>query len=171
MSAPRVGITSLETRDWPEEWYPSGPRAFAKRARGAGWDARMAFSRGRVPAAKTDEWDVRDMIGVWLDGYGQRLAAFWERNPEAQFSAKKLDAGVKAGEIPSGMVWAVSWTAVFLGPGIAFPYPNLTELDEMVAAKGDVGPEWWAYVEHRVRAARARAKSAPASAAKERDHA
>lgn len=160
MSAPAPIITSEETwRTWEESWYPSGPRTFAKRARAAGWEARIGFSRGSVPGQALDSWEVRDMIGVWIDGYGRRAGAFWERNPEAEFTAKKLDKGIKPGELPSGMIWSASGTLIMLGGGMAFPYCNLTKLDEWVALKGTVLPTWYEGIRDAVVKAEADAKA------------
>lgn len=149
------GITSLESyaQGWDEAWYPSGPRNFAKRARAAGWDVRIGFSRGSIPGAKEDTWETRDIIGVWLNGYGKRAGAFWERNPDAEFSARKLEAGnIKPGEVPSGMQWSSTGGLIMIGPKTAFPYANLTEMDEWVSLRGAVLPSWYEAISCWVRA-------------------
>lgn len=155
MSIPAPIITSAETWPaWDEEWYPSSPRAFAKRARAAGWEARIGFSRGYVQTG-SDSYEIRDIIGVWVDGYGRRACGLWERNPDAEFSAKKLDAGIKPGEIPTGAKWATAGTLIMLGGGMAFPYANLTNLDEWVSLKGAVLPAWYEAIRDKVLAAEA----------------
>jgi hypothetical protein len=175
VTQPAPVITSIETYEtWEEAWYPSGPRGFAKAARAAGWEARIGFSRGYVPGAKADTWEVRDVIGVHVNGFGRRAVALWERNPEAEFSAKKLEAGVKAGEIPSGMAWSSSGTGIHLGGGRSWPYANLTDLKEWVALQGAVLPAWYEIIQAWVQAHEERdmrkAKAAP-SKTKERSHA
>lgn len=169
-------ITTKDTWPaWEECWYSGGPRSLAKLARGSGWEARMGFSRGYVPGLAKDSWEIRDMIGVYLNGYGRRAAAFWERNPDAEFSQKKLDSGtIKPGEIPSGMAWSSSGTWIGLGNGMVWTYANLTDLKEWVLVNGAVLPLWYtmiqawvqAHTERDVRAAREK----PAKAA-ERGHA
>src|SRR3954470_17110617 len=78
LAMPEPITTSRDTyASWDEAWYPRGPRMFLKLARDNGWDGRMGFSRGHVPAGK-DKHEIRDMIGVYVDGYGRRGAAFWE---------------------------------------------------------------------------------------------
>lgn len=157
---PAPEVTSTWTHEnWEEEWYPSGPRAFAKRARAAGWDVRVGFSRGSIPGAKKDTYATRDMIGVWLDGFGKRAGVFWERNPDAEFSAKKLEAGPKPGEIPSGMNWTTKGGSIRFGPGMSFPYPNLTQMDEWVALQGAVLPGWYEGIKTKVLEAEAAAKA------------
>lgn len=138
-------ITSRETyRTWDYAWYPSGPRGFLRRAEAAGWDVRMGFSRGYIPGAKADTWDMRDMIGVWVNGYGRRAAAFWSRNPDAEFSARKLEAGnIKPGEIPSGMTWKASGTTIRISERESWTYASLADLDEWVALHGAVLPSWY----------------------------
>lgn len=138
-------ITSTETwNTWDEEWYPAGPRNFAKRARGYGWDARIGFSRGYVVGQAVNSWELRDIIGVWIDGWGgKRAGALWERNPDAEFTARKLESGVKPGEIPSGMQWKSSGTMIMIAKGRAFPYASLTKLDEWVSQLGAVSPAWY----------------------------
>lgn len=141
------GISSRETwPEWDEAWYPAGPRALAKAARSAGWEARIGFSRGHTDGG------VRDIIGVWLDGFGRRAAAFWERNPDAEFSARKLEAGVKDGEIPSGAQWSSSGTMVMAGKGMSWGYANLTDFREWLALQGNVPPEWYTNVQSWVQA-------------------
>ena len=159
-TAPPPGITSIETyKTWEEAWYPAGPRALAKAARAAGWEARVGFSRGYVPGSKAGSWDVRDIIGVWLDGFGRRAAAFWERNPEAEFSAKKQESGtIKDGEIPSGMKWSSSGGLIMLGKGMAFPYANLSDLEEWVKLQGAVLPAWYRTIQDWVQAHEENAK-------------
>lgn len=158
MSCPPPVITSMETwQSWDEDWYPRGPRTFLARARAQGWDARMGFSRGSVEGAKQDTWEIRDMIGVWVNGYGYRAGAFWERNPEAEFSARKLDAGVTPGEIPSGMQWKNSGTMIMQGKGRSFPYANITQFTAWIDLHGEVPPTWYADLRYMVLAARERA--------------
>lgn len=141
---PAPEVTSTWTwENWEEEWYPASPRAFAKKARAAGWDVRMGFSRGSIEGRKANTYATRDMIGVWLDGFGRRAVVIWERNPDAQFTAKKLEAGIKPGEIPSGMAWKPNGGSIRMGKGMAFPYPNLTEMEEWVALRGAVLPSWY----------------------------
>jgi hypothetical protein len=173
---PEPIISSNETYEsWDEAWYPSGPRSLAKAAREAGWEARIGFSRGYVPGQSKDSWEVRDIIGVWLNGYGRRAVATWERNPEAEFSAKKLEAGnIKPGEIPSGMAWSSSGTAIMVAKGRSWPYANLTDLKEWVALHGAVLPSWYTMIQAWVQAHEERdvrkAKDKPTKT-KERSHA
>jgi len=160
-------ITSLESyaMGWDESWYPLGPRSFAKRARAAGWEVRIGFSRGKVPGQAADSWETRDMIGVWLNGFGRRAVALWERNPYAEFSARKLEAGIKPGEVPSGMAWSSKGGQIMLGQGRAFPYANLADMDEWVAVQARVLPSWYEAIqawvqgheEHTKRKAKAKA--------------
>lgn len=173
---PEPEITSIQTYEsWDEAWYPSGPRGFAKAARAAGWEARIGFSRGPVPGQAADTWETRDIIGVWVNGYGKRAVATWERNPNAEFSAKKLEAGnIKPGEIPSGMAWSSSGTAIRLAGGMSWGYANLTDLKEWVALKGAVLPSWYTMIQAWVQAHEERdvrkAKATPTKA-QERAHA
>jgi hypothetical protein len=156
---PDIVITSQETYEsWDEEWYPSGPRGLLKFARENGWEARIGFSRGPVPGQAADSWEIRDIIGVYLSGYGKRAVATWERNPEAEFTAKKLEAGVKPGEIPSGMKWSSSGTAIRMTKAWSWPYANLTDLKEWLALHGDVLPSWYEAIATRVHEAEKRAK-------------
>jgi hypothetical protein len=170
MTGPKPEITSVESysQGWDEEWYPAGPRGFAKRARAAGWDVRIGFSRGSIPGARADTWVVRDAIGVWLNGYGRRAVVVWTRNPEAEFSARKLEAGtIKPGEIPSGMRWSSTGGLIMIGKYRAFPYANLTDMEEWVALRGAVLPAWYeairswvlAHEEHAARKAKAKAEA------------
>lgn len=155
MTQPEPIITSQETyENWDEAWYPSGPRSLARAARAAGWEARIGFSRGYVPGQAEDSWNVRDIIGVWVNGYGKRAVALWERNPEAEFSAKKLEAGVRPGEIPSGMAWSSTGTGIMLpaAMGMSWPYANLTDLKEWIALKGNVLPSWYTMIQAWVQA-------------------
>lgn len=172
---PEPIITSIETcESWEEAWYPSGPRGLANAARDAGWEARIGFSRGYVPGAKADTYEVRDIIGVWFNGYGKRAVATWERNPEAEFSARKLEAGVKPGEIPSGMQWSTSGTAIMVGKGRSWPYANLTDLKEWVELRGAVLPSWYEHIQAWVQAHEerdVRKAQATKSKTKERSHA
>lgn len=177
MTAPPPVITTRETWPaWDEAWYPSGPRAFAKRTRSAGWLARIAFSRGYVPGQAQDTYVVRDIIGVWVDGYGRRAVAFWERNPEAEFSVKKQDSGtIKSGEIPSGMAWSSVGTAIILGAGVSYTYAGLKDLDAWVEVHGNVDPSWYVMIQAWVLAheehARRKAKTKASNEAQEREDA
>lgn len=158
---PEPEVTSTWTAEnWEEEWYPRAPRGFMAKARAAGWDVRIGFSRGSIPGAKANTYQTRDMIGVWLDGFGKRAGVFWERNPDAVFSAKKLEASPKPGEIPSGMMWTTKGGSIRFGPGMAFPYPNLTEMEEWVALRGEVLPSWYVACQKRVMDAAAKASGA-----------
>lgn len=151
-------ITSIETWEtWEEAWFPSSPRSFAKAARAEGWEARIGFSRGYVQVSK-DSWEIRDVIGVWLDGYGRRAVAYWERNPEAEFSARKLEAGIKPGEVPSGQQWKTSGTAIMSGKGRSFGYANVTELKEWLALHGAALPSWYEAIKTKVQTAEAEAE-------------
>jgi hypothetical protein len=175
VSAPPPIITNLETTSaWDEKWYPSGPRSLAALARTHGWDVRMGFSRGYVPGAREGTYELRDTIGVWMDGYGRRAAAFWERNPDAQFSARKLETGVEYGEIPSGMTCKASHTTIYVQGGGVFSYASLSDLKEWITARGEVRPFWCESVRARVlmqnENARARARAAPVHK-KEKEHA
>lgn len=144
MSAPPPVITTLDTVDvWPAEWYPRSPRAFLAVALEAGWSAKMAFCRGYVAGQKADTWDLRDQIAVWLDGYGKRAVMIWERNPDAEFTAKKLDTGIKLGEIPSGYKWSPKGGSIMLGKGMSFPWLNSTQMTEWTKLRGDVLPSWY----------------------------
>lgn len=157
---PEPEVTSTWTyENWEEAWFPSAPRGFAKRARAAGWDVRVGFSRGFVEGRKANTYDLRDLIGVWLDGFGKRAGVFWERNPNAEFTAKKLESGVKPGELPSGMMWTAKGGSIRFGPGMAFPYPNLTEMEEWVKLQGNVMPSWYVACQKRVQDAALKAKS------------
>jgi hypothetical protein len=150
---PEITITSEQTYEsWDEAWFPSGPRSLAKLARDAGWEVRIGFSRGPVAGQKADTWEIRDLIGVWVNGYGKRAVALWERNPEAEFSARSLEKGVKPGDIPSGMKWATAGTAIMLGKGRSWPYANLTDLKEWIAVHGAVLPSWYTMIQAWVQA-------------------
>jgi hypothetical protein len=83
------------------------------------------------------------MIGVWLDGFGKRAVMLWERNPEAEFTAKKLEAGIKPGEIPSGATWKPRGGSVVSGRGRSFPWMNATQMKEWTALQGNVLPSWY----------------------------
>lgn len=146
---PPIVINSQQTYEsWDEAWYPSGPRTLAKLAREHGWEVRIGFSRGPVPGQKADTWEYRDIIGVWLDGYGKRAVATWERNPDAEFSQRKLDAGnIKSSEIPSGMQWSTTGVAIRMARGRSWPYANLTDIKEWIALHGDVLPSWYTTIQ------------------------
>jgi hypothetical protein len=146
VSQPDPVITSRDSVDWPEDWYPGPAKTFAKTARAVGWDVRIGFSRGYVPGQKADTWDVRDMIGVWLDGFDKRAVMLWERNPEAEFTAKKLEASIRPGEIPSGAKWSPKGGSLLLGNGRSFPWMNATQMKEWTVLKGAVLPSWYAQV-------------------------
>lgn len=104
--APPPIVDSVWTHEhWPEEWFPNAVQMFARRARGAGLEARVGFSRGWVPGRAAGTFVIRDLIGCWVNGRGGRLVMLWERDPEAPFSARKLEKGVAPGEIPSGQMW------------------------------------------------------------------
>lgn len=173
MTTPEPIITTQETHGWPWEWYPAGPRAAAKLAKECGWDVIMAFSRGYVPGPG-ESWVLRDMIGVWVDGYRHRAVAIWERNPEAEFTAKKLESGIKPGEIPSGMQWSISSTLIMIGSGASFPYASLTDFRDWISRKADVDAEWYLDIRsaalEKERAAKAKTKASPAKA-KIKEHA
>ena len=105
-AAPPPIVDSAWTHEhWPEEWFPSMVQAFARRARAAGLEARVGFSRGWVPGRAAGTFVIRDLIGCWVNGRGGRLVMLWERDPDAPFSARKLEKGVEPGEIPSGQMW------------------------------------------------------------------
>jgi hypothetical protein len=105
-AAPPPIVTSEQTFEhWPEEWYPNAVRLFARKVRAAGLEARIGFSRGWVPGRSAGTFAMRDLIGCWVNGRGGRLVMLWERDPEAEFSARKLEKGVAPGEIPSGRMW------------------------------------------------------------------
>ena len=144
MSAPPPIITTLQTvHAWPEEWYPRSPRSFLKTALDAGWDARMAFCRGYVAGQKADSWELRDQIAVWIDGFGKRAVMIWERNPDAEFTAKKLEAGIKPGEIPSGYKWSPRGGSIMWGKGLSFPWLNATQMTEWTTLRGNVLQSWY----------------------------
>jgi hypothetical protein len=104
--APPPIVDSAWTHEhWPEAWFPSAVQAFARRTRAAGLKARVGFSRGWVPGRAAGTFAIRDLIGCWVNGRGGRLVMLWERDPEAPFSARKLEKGVAPGEIPSGQMW------------------------------------------------------------------
>jgi hypothetical protein len=146
-------ITPRETWEtWDEEWYPRSPRLVARTLRSAGWSVRVGFSRGYVPGQKADTYVLRDMIGVWADGYGKRAAWFWERNPEAEFTAKKLERGIKPGEIPSGMEWSTSGTTIIMGNGVSWVYASHTDLLEWAQLQGAVLPSWYEHIQAWVQA-------------------
>lgn len=171
---PEPEFTSLQAYDLiPEECYPSSMRSLAKAARASGWEARIGFSRGPVPGAKAGTWQTRDMIGVWVDGFGKRAVALWERNPDAEFSAKKLEAGnIKPGEIPSGMQWSTAGTSILLGRGMSWGYANLTDFKEWLALQGAVLPGWYEIIQAWVLAHEERdTRKAKTTKAPEREHA
>lgn len=68
---------------WPEDWYPTAVRSFARKVRAAGLEARVGFSRGWVPGRAAGTFAIRDLIGCWVSGRGGRLVMIWERNPES----------------------------------------------------------------------------------------
>lgn len=152
-------ITSTWTHEhWEEAWYPASPRNLAKRARAAGWEVRLGFSRGYAEGRKANTYALRDVIGVWLDGFGKRAVVYWERNPDAEFTAKKLEAGIKPGEIPSGYQWTPRGGSIIGEKGTSFPYPNLTEMEEWISLGGAVLPDWYESTKRRVLAAQAKAR-------------
>jgi hypothetical protein len=152
-------VTSTWTHEnWEEEWYPAPARTLAKKARAAGWEVRIGFSRGYVEGRKANTYAMRDVIGVWLNGYGKRAVVYWERNPDAEFTAKKVEAGIKPGEIPSGYKWSPKGGSIIAGKGVSFPYPNLTEMGEWIALCGAVLPSWYEATQRR---AQAEAKTEP----------
>lgn len=167
MSIPPPILTNLETQDWDEEWYPRSPRAFLKMARAAGWEARIGFSRGYVTGQAADSYEVRDVIGVWLNGYGRRAVMSWSRNPEAEFTAKKLEAGVKPDEIPSGMKWKPEGGSIMLGKGKSFPWLNATQMEEWTKLRGSVLPSWYDEVRTAYFTAQAAAKERAKTKAQE----
>lgn len=164
---PKPEITTHETQDWDEEWYPRSPRAFLKLARDAGWEARIGFARGYVTGQAADTYEVRDFIAVWLNGYGRRACMSWTRNPEAEFTAKKLEAGIKPGEIPSGMKWKPEGGSIMLGRGMSFPWLNATQMEEWTKLRGNVLPAWYDKIRTDYFAAQAAAKERAAAKAKE----
>lgn len=90
--APAPIVDSVQTHEhWPEAWFPNAVQMFARRARGAGLEARVGFSRGWVPGRAAGTFAIRDLIGCWVNGRGGRLVMLWERNPESA--------------TPSGQMW------------------------------------------------------------------
>jgi hypothetical protein len=171
-----IEISSTETYAQGWDQWPLGVRQLVAYAERYGWSVRTGFSRGQIPGQKTDSWVTRDMIGVWLDGYGHRAVAWWERNPDARFTAKKLDTGIKAGEIPSGLKWTSSATAIWQHgrrPGApCYPYANLTEIREWLEVCGMVDAGFWDRARERVLAARAAsAVKSRTQVTKQREHA
>ncbi len=157
---PAPEVTSTWTWEhWEEEWFPVPPRSFAKKARAAGWEVRIGFSRGSMDGRKANTYVTRDMIGVWIDGFGKRAVVIWERNPDAEFTAKKLESGVKPGEIPSGAKWSPRGGSIRYGKGMAFSYPNLTEMEEWVALQGAALPSWYEACRQRALAAETKRKT------------
>ena len=165
-SAPPPIVSTRETTHWPEDVFPSAARSFAKLARAAGWEVRIGFNRGYVPAQAADTWEVRDGVSVWLNGYGKRAVGAWERNPNAQFTQAKLDAGVKPGEEPSGRKWKFTHGTEILGRGESFPWMGSDQLKEWAKLQGNVLPSWYAKVREEHFAKLAKTKAAQAAKTK-----
>ncbi len=145
-AAPPPIVASTETTHWPEDVFPTSARSFAKLARAAGWEVRIGFNRGYVPAQAAGKWEIRDGVSVWLNGYGKRAMAAWERNPNAQFTQAKLDKGVKPGEVPSGRSWKFTNGTVILARGQSFPWMGSDQTKEWTKLQGNVLPEWYVKV-------------------------
>ncbi len=165
-AAPRPIVSSTETIHWPEDVFPSAARSFAKLARAAGWEVRIGFNRGYVPAQAAGRWEVRDGVSVWLNGYGRRAMAAWERNPNAQFTQAKLDKGVKPGEVPSGRKWTFTNGTVILGKGQSFPWMDSDRTKEWAKVRGGVDPSWYVEVREAHFAKLAKTKAAQAAKTK-----
>ena len=104
----------------------------------------------------------KDSIGVWVDGYGLRGAAFWTRNPDAKFTQARLESGVKLGEIPSGVNWKADGTLIYGIISTPWVYASHTEFGEWLAACGDMPVEWYETSRARVIAARVKARKVSA---------
>lgn len=135
--------TSLDTWQW-WQWWTKGALSLAARAEGCEWQVRIGFSRTVS----------KDVIGVWVDGYGLRGAAFWTRNPDAKFTQAKLDKGIASGEIPSGVNWKADGTLIYGIISTPWPYASHTEFGEWIDARGDMPVEWYEKSRARVLAAR-----------------
>lgn len=122
-----IEITSIETYEMQWDQWPAGVRRLTYLAETMGWSVRVGFSRGDLEPGKT-----RDTIGVWLNGYGHRAAAFWERDPES--------------DTVSGYAWKATTTAIWQGgrrPGApCFPYANHSDFKEWVEARGAMAPDF-----------------------------
>jgi len=122
-----IEISSIETYNQGWDQWPLGVRQMIAMAEVHGWAVRTGFSRGEVPGRKRDTWAMRDMIGVWVDGYGHRAVAWWERNPDS--------------DTVSGYSWKAAGTAIWPGgrpsPGTpAFPYANVADFKEWLTMRG-----------------------------------
>lgn len=147
--------TSQDTQAW--DCWPPAILALRKVAIEAGWDVRVGFSRGYVPGRAGGTLELVDMLGVWVDGFGMRGGAFWERKPDS--------------ETASGYAWKADSTIIRASPLLAgFPYANHTEFRVWLKAQGRCAPSWFAMSRERVMAARAKAKAAVPAKAKTREN-
>lgn len=67
---------------------PAGAATFARQAQAHGWTVRHAITRGPVPTTGKDNFVIAEIAGVWLDGYGFRAFATWERQPDGSATAQ-----------------------------------------------------------------------------------
>lgn len=154
MRTPEPEVTSTQTYAAGWDQWPTGPRSLATYAQAHGWEVRIGWSRGSWPAQKQGTFKTVDLIGVWVDGHQCRGVAWWVRHPHS--------------DAASAQSWTVDSTAIWVQPGAAFPYANLTEFKVWLKDKGAPSPAFYRAARDRVRAAEAKAKqSKPSVKAKE----
>lgn len=128
-----IVIDSCTTYAQGWDQWPLGVRQMIAMAETHGWSVRTGFSRGEIPGRKRNTMAMRDMIGVWIQGYGHRAAAWWERNPEADTDA--------------GYAWKASGTAIWPGgrPTMdtpCFPYANVADFKEWLTMRGTMAADF-----------------------------
>lgn len=96
---PAPEITAEQTYQAGWCWWPPSVRALEKRARLAGWDVRIGFSRGYKPGRRKGTWALLDLIGVWLSRPGSPRVVFtWERSPDSEgYEWKATTASFRGG--------------------------------------------------------------------------
>jgi hypothetical protein len=127
---------------------------------GAGWDARVAYSRGQARTRSRGVYKRVETWGLWTRPHpsqGWRICAMYERSPD-----------LKAGwGWDRTAIWLPSRVPVAPGLGSRFTDATVTDLKEFIQAHGSVPPAWFKAIHARVQEQqeqqKARARERPAT--------
>lgn len=148
---PKPEVTSLDPRPADAPAEPKAVLDLARLARGAGFEARIGYSRGPVRAVKRGTYKRVQAFSVWgLHGAsGWRFVAVHQHSPDLK-GPWKWD---------SVALW-LPGSLVAPGLGTRFVDATVTDLKEWLGVSGNVGPAWFKAVHARVMEQAERTKTA-----------